>query len=304
MPTMQALKNFSELTEHLKNNGVRKRVSVVCADDPETEYAVCRALREGFADFIMVGDRTRLEAYPDLAEFTGRIEIIDIKDPDEAARHAVALAREGKADVIMKGIINTDNLLRAILNKETGILPKGSVLTHITAGEIPGYHKLLFFSDVAVIPYPTLEQRKSIIEYGISTLRRFGISQPKVALIHFTEKVNPKFPNSVDYQELVCLSKEGAFGEAILAGPMDVKTACDLHSAKVKHIESPVCGDADLLIFPNIESGNTFYKTVTLFAKAEVAGMLQGPKVPVVLPSRSDSGMSKYNSLAMAILTA
>lgn len=301
---MQALKNFSGLTGHLKDAGVHKRVAVVCADDPETEYAVSRALREGFADFVMVGDRSRLEAYPELAKYSDRLEIVDIKDSDEAARHAVALAREGKVDVIMKGIINTDNLLRAILNKETGILPKGAVLTHITAAEIPGYHKLLFFSDVAVIPYPTLEQRESMISYGIATLHRFGITNPKVALIHFTEKVNPKFPNSVDYQTLVAKNREGAFSDAILGGPMDVKTACDLHSAKVKHIDSPVCGEADLLIFPNIESGNTFYKAVTLFAKAEVAGMLEGTEVPVVLPSRSDSGMSKYNSLAMAVLTA
>ena len=100
------------------------------------------------------------------------------------------------------------------------------------------------------------------------------------------------------------MNRDGAFDDAILGGPMDVKTACDIHSAKVKHVESPVCGDADLVIFPNIESGNTFYKTITLFAKAEVAGMLLGPTVPVVLPSRSDSGMSKYNSLAMAVLTA
>lgn len=301
---MQALKNFSGLTGHLKDAGVRKRVAVVCADDPETEYAVSRALREGFADFVMVGDRSRLDAYTELSKYADRLEIIDIKDSDEAARHAVALAREGKVDVIMKGIINTDNLLRAILNKETGILPKGSVLTHITAAEIPGYHKLLFFSDVAVIPYPTLAQRESMINYGISTLHRFGIMNPKIALIHFTEKVNPKFTNSVDYQTLVKMNLEGAFGDALLAGPMDVKTACDLHSAAVKHIESPVCGDADLLIFPNIESGNTFYKTITLFAKAEVAGILEGTDVPVVLPSRSDSGLSKYNSLAMAVLTA
>ncbi len=301
---MQPLRNFKELASHLKEAGLRKKIAVVCADDPETEYAVTRALKEGFADFVMVGDKDRLAQYPALSEFADRIEIVDIKDSDEAARHAVALAREGKVDVLMKGIINTDNLLRAILNKETGILPKGTLLTHLTAAEVPAYHKLIFFSDVAVIPYPTLEQRVQMIEYDLDTVRKFGIEQPKVALIHFTEKVNPKFPNSVDYKTIVEMASEGRFGNALIGGPMDVKTACDLHSAKVKHIESAVCGDADLLIFPNIESGNTFYKTLTLFGKAEVAGILRGPKVPVVLPSRSDSGLSKYNSLAMAVLSA
>lgn len=301
---MQPIKNFQELTSHLVNAGPRKKIAVVCADDPETEYAVCRALKEGFADFVMIGDKDRLEAYPALREFSDNIEILDVKDSDEAARLAVLMAREGKIDVIMKGIINTDNLLRAILNKETGILPKGKLLSHLTCAEIPKYGKLLFFSDVAVIPYPTLEQRMQMIDYDIDVMQKFGISEPKIALIHFTEKVNPKFPNSVDYRTIVELAGEGRFGKAIIGGPMDVKTACDIHSAKVKHIESPVAGDADLLIFPNIESGNTFYKTISLFADAEMAGMLLGPKVPVVLPSRSDSGISKYNSLAMAVLSA
>ena len=301
---MQPISNFSELVGHLLAENIRKKIAVVCADDPETEYAVTRALDEGFADFVMVGDADRLKAYPALQNYADRIEIIDIKDSDEAARFAVSMAREKRVDAIMKGIINTDNLLHAILNKETGILPKGALLTHLTAAQIPSYHKLLFFSDAAVIPYPTLEQRVATIHYDLSTLRRFGIAEPKVALIHFTEKVNPKFPNSVDYRTIVEMSDKGEFGKAIIAGPMDAKTACDRHSAQVKHIASPVCGDADLMIFPNIESGNTFYKTITLFAKAETAGILQGPEVPVILPSRSDSGPSKFYSLAMAVLNA
>lgn len=301
---MQPITNFDQLTSHLKDTGTRRRVAVICANDPETVYAVTRALKEGFADFVMVGDKDMLSQYPELNEFPGRVEFIDIKDSDEAARHAVSLAREGKVDALMKGIINTDNLLRAILNKETGILPKGKVLTHLTVAQLPKYDKLLFFSDVAVIPYPTLEQRVEIIKYDLATARKFHIEEPKVALIHFTEKVNPKFPNSVDYQTLVEMAAKGEFGKAKIAGPMDAKTACDKHSAAVKGIKSDVCGEADIMIFPNIESGNTFYKTISLFADADMAGILQGPLCPVVLPSRSDSGLSKYYSLALATISA
>ncbi len=301
---MEQIRNFQELTAHLSARADRKKIAVVCADDPETQYAIERALRERIADFILVGDSRKLRDAAFVNEFADRIEIVDEPDSDTAARRAVELAREGRAGALMKGIINTDNFLRAILNKETGILPQGSLLTHMTAAQVPGMNRLLFFSDVAVIPYPTLEQKEKIINLDLPMLRHFGIERPKVALIHFTEKVNPKFPNSVDAKTLVEMAADGAFGDAALAGPMDVKTACDHHSAQVKHLESEVAGEADLLVFPNIESANTFYKTLTYFGHAEVAGMLLGPKCPVVLTSRADTGLSKFYSLAMAVLGA
>ncbi len=301
---MEQIKNFQELIERLSARTDRKKIAVVRAYDPETQYAVERALREQIADFILVGDSAKLRDAEFVREFADRIEFVDTTDPDDAARLAVELVREGRAGALMKGIINTDNFLRAILNKETGILPQGSLLTHMTAAMVPGMNRLLFFSDVAVIPYPTLEQKEKIIRLDLAMLRHFGIERPKVALIHFTEKVNPKFPNSVDAKTLVGMAADGAFGNAALAGPMDVKTACDHHSAQVKGLESEVAGEADLMIFPNIESANTFYKTITYFGHADVAGMLLGPKCPVVLTSRADSGLSKFYSLAMAVLGA
>lgn len=299
---MEPIKNFSQLTDHLKSLNSKKRVAVICPDDDATQYAVERALNEGFASFVMIGSAERNREFAAKFAAEGLLEVVDIDSPVEAAKKAVELAREGKVDVIMKGIVNTDDLLRAILNKETGILPQGQLLTHLTAAQIPDYHKLLFFSDVAVIPYPTLEQRVDILKLDLDVIRRFGIEQPKVALIHFTEKVNPKFPNSVDYQTIVAMAAKGEFGNAVVDGPMDAKTACDRHSAEVKHIASAVSGDADLVHFPNIESGNTFYKTLSLFGHADMAGTLLGPKVPVMLPSRSDSGASKYYSLCLAVL--
>jgi phosphotransacetylase len=301
---MTSIKSFQELISVLKSTRKQPKVAVVCPYDEGTYGAVALALEAGFIRAVLIGEKSKIaptglaDKYPEL------IEVVDVASTSEAAHVGVSLAREGKVDVLMKGLIGTDELLHAILNKETGILPKGQLLTHITVSEIPGMNRLLFYSDVAVIPYPTLEQREKIIRLDLDVVRKFGIERPKVALIHFTEKVNPKFPNSVDYQTIVKQAEDGEFGNMVAGGPMDVKTAVDLHSAQVKGIKSEVCGQADLLIFPNIESGNTFYKTISYFANAEMAGMLLGPTVPVVLPSRSDSAQSKFNSLALSAITS
>ncbi len=206
---MEPIQSFAQLTAHLKKLNHRKRIAVVCANDPNTEYAITRALEEGIAEFLMIGDSAILEKYPTLKQYPEYIKIIHIEDSDEAAREAVRIVREGGADILMKGIINTDNLLHAILDKEKGLLPKGKILTHLAVMEIPTYHKLLFFSDAAVIPRPTLQQRIEMIWYAICTCRHFGIEQPRIALIHCTEKVSAKFPHSLDYVNIVELAEAG-----------------------------------------------------------------------------------------------
>ena len=288
---MEPIQDFSSLVSRLRGLKERKRVVVVCPNDPHTEYVIIRSLREGFADFLLVADTPHLlnaeyirHQYPD------HVRVFEASSPDKAAQEGVLLVKEGHADVLMKGIINTDNLLRAVLNKEHGLLPKGNVLSHITAAQIPTYNKLLFFSDAAVIPRPTLEQFDAMIRYNVAVCRQ----------IHCTEKVNEKFPHTLDYVTLKERAEAGEYGEMFLDGPMDAKTACDAHSGEVKGISSPVVGHADMLIFPNIESGNTFYKTLSLFGDANMAGMLQGTTAPVVGPSRADSGNSKFYSLALA----
>lgn len=301
---MKPIRSFNELTAHLQTIKKRKRIAVVCANDPNTEYAIARALSEGIAEFLMIGDSAILQKYPTLQQYPDLVSAIHIENPDEAAREAVRIVREGGADILMKGIINTDNLLHAILDKEKGLLPKGKILTHLAVMQIPAYDKLLFFSDAAVIPRPTLQQRIEMIWYAIHTCHHFGIEQPRISLIHCTEKVSAKFPHSLDYVNIVELAEAGEFGNVIIDGPLDVRTSCERASGDIKGIVSPVDGQADVLIFPNIESGNAFYKSVSLFAHAEMAGLLQGPICPVVLPSRSDSGLSKYYSIAMACLTS
>ena len=301
---MEPIKSFDQLTAHLMTLKKRKRIAVVCANDPNTEYAITRALEEGIAELLMIGDSSFLDKYQALKKYPEFVKIIHIEDSDEAAREAVQIVREGGADILMKGIINTDNLLRAILDKEKGLLPQGKVLTHLSLMQIPTYNKLLFFSDAAVIPRPTLQQRIEMIWYAIHTCHSFGIEQPRISLIHCTEKVSAKFPHSLDYVNIVELADAGEFGDVIIDGPLDVRTSCEKASGDIKGIASHIDGEADVLIFPNIESGNAFYKGVSLFANATMAGLLQGPSCPVVLPSRSDCGLSKYYSIAMACLTS
>ena len=275
---MKAIQCFDELVNHLKSTGVCRRVAVVCPDEG-TRAAVERAVQAGFAEPIWVEDA----------------------DVDAAAARAVALVRQGEADVIMKGLINTDNLLKAILNKETGILPRGQVLTHLTCAKVPQYDKLLFLTDVAVIPYPTSEQREQQLLYILALCRKMGVSEPRVALISCSEKVNPKhFPCTVEYRELVEKSLTGAFGPCIVDGPLDLKTALSAAALHKKGLHSPLEGRSDAIIFPDIQAGNVFYKTITLFCEAQTAAILQGPQVPVVLTSRADSPDNKYYSLALA----
>lgn len=249
---MEPIRNFDQLTSHLKTLNKRKRIVVVCANDPNTEYAIARALDEGIAEFLMIGDSAILEKYPTLKKYPEYVQTLHIEDKDEAAREAVRIVREGGADILMKGIINTDNLLHAILDKEKGLLPKGKILTHLAVMQIPTYDKLLFFSDAAVIPRPTLQQRIEMIWYAIHTCRHFGIEQPRIALIHCTEKVSAKFPHSLDYVNIVELAEAGEFGNVIIDGPLDVKTSCEKTSGDIKGIVSPINGEADVLIFPNI----------------------------------------------------
>ena len=238
-----------------------------------------------------------------LVEDTRLAEVIRINDTllEMAAEKAVALIRRGDADVLMKGLIGTDILLRAILNKVSGLLPEGQVLTHLSVAEIPNYHKLLFFTDVAVIPYPTQKQRTEQVRSATDICHKLGIKEPRVALIHCAEHGGRQFPFVEGYQDIKQMAAEGQFGKCIVDGPLDVKSACSAEALKAKGISSPLNGEADILVMPDIEAGNAFYKSMTLFAGASTAGILCGTVCPVVVPSRGDSTEAKYNSILFAL---
>ena len=275
---MNTIHDFDGLVSLLSRKSVRTRVALACPADSHTRYVVERGLEEGIVDFTLVFAGECGTDFKNLAgQHPSHVEVIVEPDTDTAARKAVALAREGAVDVLMKGTLNTDNLLHAVLDKEHGLLRPGTVLSHVTATHIPAYGKLVVFADAAVIPRPTLEQFDAILGYAAGISRKTGVQCPRVGR-----------------------AAEGHYGDVLVDGPMDIKTALDRESGQIKGISSPVVGNADVLVFPNIESGNVFYKTITLFAGAETAGMLCGTTVPVVVASRADSCESKFYSLAMA----
>ena len=293
----RSITDFSQLIESLNESGIKNNVAVVWAEDNHTLDAVEMACKAGVITPIWVCSQQTAD------KLKGKYETLSANDPQDASEKAVELVRQGKADALMKGFVNTDVLLRAILNKEKGILPKGSVLTHITAAKIPSYPKLLFFTDPAVLPFPTHEQRMEQIKYVSNFCHAFNIEQPKISLIHCSEKPDGKhFPYTEGYLELKKMAAEGAFGNCIVDGPLDLKTSCSAEALADKKIDSPIGGEADAVIFPDIEAGNVFYKAITLFAGAETAAVLQGTQVPVVLASRGDTVESKFYSLALAAI--
>lgn len=303
---MEPVVNLKALPARLRSMRKRVTVAVACPADAHTEEVIERGVSEDFASFVLVAvDGKAQVASRLLRRHPDHIRVVEASDDDDAARKAVAEVRQGRAQVLMKGTINTDNLLRAVLNKEQGILLKGSVLTHIAVAEVPGLGRLLLFSDAAVIPYPTYEQFDAIVAYAADTCRRItGNERPRVALTHCTEKVSDKFPLTLSYMRIRQNAAEGRYGSIDIDGPMDVKTACDSESGSIKGMASAVVGNADILVMPDIEAGNTFYKTLTLFGGATVAGMLAGTTAPVVVTSRADSADSKFYSLATACLKA
>ena len=299
---MDNIRTFAQLTTHLGQRTGRRRIAVVCGSDASTCEAVGRALEGGFAEAVFVGHTAEARRLLSGRAEDRHVDYVDATDDAEAARRAVAMVRRGEADVLMKGLVATDTLLHAVLDKQEGLLPTGGILTHLAAAELPAYGKLLLFTDAAVIPYPTAPQREAQVACAVRMCHALGIGEPRIALIHCSEHVSEKFPHTLEYARLAEAARTGRWGRAIVDGPLDVRTSCDAAAMAVKGICSPIAGQADALVFPDIEAGNAFYKTITLFAGATTAGVLQGTVRPVVLPSRGDNADSKFYSLALAAL--
>ena len=276
---MKTISNFDDMYRRIEQSGKILTIAAVNPTDPATHEALQMVEERQLANIIRIED--------ELAE--------------RAAEKAVALIRRRDANVLMKGLISTDILLKAILNKVSGIMTEGKVLSHLSVAEIPAYHKLLFFTDVAVIPYPTQKQRIEQIHYATTVCHQLGILEPRIALIHCAEHGGRQFPFVDGYEEIKQMAKEGCFGRCIIDGPLDVKSACSQEALDAKGIKSPLQGDSDVLVMPDIEAGNAFYKAMTLFAGAHTAGMLYGAQCPVVVPSRGDNAEAKFNSILFAL---
>jgi phosphate butyryltransferase len=283
----------------------RKRLVVAWANDAHTLEAVNAAVEVGLVEAILVGDEALMEKVCQDHGFPkNRFRMVPAETDTEAAVRAVAMVRSGEADLLMKGLLSTDKYMRAILNKEQGLLDPGAILSHVTVMEHPGYAKLLIAGDVAVIPEPDFREKLAILGYLVETAQALGIERPKVAVLAASEQVQPKMRASAEAALLSKMAERGQILGALVDGPMALDGAIDPESAQIKGLTSPVAGDADCLLFPFLEAGNVFYKMGTKLGGAEVAAIVAGARVPCVLSSRGDSAKTKLSSIALAALLA
>lgn len=285
----------------------KKRLVAAYANDSHTIGAVSAAIDKGIVDATLVGDiDTIKKVCAEEGIDPNKFELVQEADETKAGVKAVALIREGKGSILMKGLLSTDKYMRAILNKEAGLMPgkKNDMLTHMAVFQVPAYHKLLVCSDVAVMPAPDLKQKQTILTYLVNTAKSLEIAKPKVAVLAATEQVSTGMQACVDAAIISKMGDRGQIKGAIVDGPLALDVAIDAESAKTKKVGGEVAGDADCLLFPNIESGNVFYKACTKFAGAELACMVVGAKVPCILTSRGDSAKTKLYSIALAALSA
>lgn len=302
---MQPIRRLDDLVTHVQALGRRFRLAVACGEDPNTVGAVGRAVELGFVEAVLLGAERRVAvacaaAGVDPARFT----VVDEADEKAATRGAVRRVRDGEADVLMKGLVGTDTFLRAVMDRERGLLPPGAVMSYVCAIEVPRYPRLLFVTDPAVLPFPDATEKLAMARYAVAMARRFGVERPRVALVSAVEKPSERFPSHADYAAICKAADRGQLGACVVDGPLDVFLACDPGAAEIKGVPTPVEGAADVLVFPTIEACNAFYKGLMLFAGGELGGVIQGTTRPVVVMSRSESARSKLYCIALACLMA
>lgn len=297
-------KKFDDLLKKVSTCS-KKTVSVAVAQDDAVLEAVKAAKERGIADAILVGDEKKIrEIAATLDMDLSGYEIINVEDMQEAALKAVSLVHDGKADMYMKGLIDTKGFLRSVLDKEVG-LRTGKPLSHVCVFEVKGYDRLLFLSDVAFMPYPTLEDKVNIIANTVEIVHACGIPNPKVAPLAAVEVVNPKMPVTVEAAELTKMCEEGKITGCIVDGPLSLDLAIDPEAARHKGAtDRKIQGDADVLLFPDIHAGNLVYKCLVHTAEVKNGNILTGTKAPVILTSRSDDFETKVNSIALAAVVA
>jgi phosphate butyryltransferase len=300
-----SITKLDQLLEVVKAKS-KKRLVAAYANDEHTIEAVYRAVEAGIVDATLVGEEAIITNICNQHHFdVTKFRIVEEADEQKAGFRAVALINEGQGSILMKGLLSTDKYMRAILNKENGLMPASkAVLSHVTVIETPQYPKLILCGDVAIIPAPDLAQKIAIANYLIQTAKLLQIDHPKVAVIAATEQMLAAMPACVDAAILSKMADRGQIKGACIEGPLSLDTALDKESASIKKLTSPVAGDADCLLFPNIETGNIFYKTNTKLAGGELGAMVMGAKAPCVLTSRGDSAQSKMYSIALAALAA
>lgn len=298
------IKSFNDLVVNVRKMKNKTAIAVVEAHDEHTLESVVQAKNDGLMIPVLIGNKSRMmEMLAKLGQCAANFTIVGTDGVEDSLKKAVSIINEGKATVIMKGKLESGQFMKAIVSKENG-LRMGGLLSLVGFYETPKYHKLFAVSDMGLNTYPDLAGKKDILLNAVRLLHRLGIDEPKVAVMAAVEKLNPKMPETVDGDALKKMNATGDISGCIVEGPISFDLATSKEAANIKGYNSPVAGDADLLLVPDITSGNMLVKCLTGFADAKTAGIVVGAKVPVILTSRSAEASDKYCSIALAAYTA
>lgn len=298
------LNSYDALVSEVKEKGEKKRIAVAAAHDAHTLEGVAEACGQGLVQPMLVGDEKKIK---EIIQREGlpleTAEIIHQPDELKAAKNAVSLVREGKADILMKGLLQTSDLMKEVVNRETGI-KKDGVLSHVGLFQIPAYHKLIALTDGGMMIAPDAQQKRRLVENAVEVMKALGCGCPKVAALCATETVNPKMPASIDAALLKNWNEEGFLKDCVVEGPISFDLMFDREAAAIKKYESPVAGDADIWLMPDMTAGNLVAKSLMCAAGAKMAGLIVGARVPIVLVSRGATAEEKYYSLIFAAAIA
>lgn len=303
-------KTFREIVEASGSLGCRPAagragaplMSVAAANDEHVLETVKMGMEAGLIIPVLAGDEKKIrEIAAGISLVLDGVVIIDAPDPGEAALEAVRAVSDGRADILMKGMVNTSDFMQAVLNRDCG-LRSSKTLSHMAAFQVPGFDRLLFMTDGGINIKPDLEQKRAILENGIDFLLALGWREPRVAIVTANEVVNPEMPATLDAAELTRMAANGQIRGALVDGPLSLDLAISKEAVRRKGSASPVAGRADLFLMPDIEAGNIFGKSLIYFAGALMAGVVLGTQAPVILTSRASSPEEKLNSIAMANL--
>lgn len=302
----EAIHSLDGIVEMLLHQGFCPRVAVAPCADAFVLQGALHAWEKGLAEPVLIGDMHRAARVAQSLEVNiGGVDCLHEPDPSAAVARAVALYREGRVSMLMKGLVSTAVVLRAVLNKETGVPPCQGILSHVTVFAAPNESRLMLLTDAGVNIRPNLQRKADILRNALQVARVLGLDSPRVAMLAATEKVNyPAMPATLDADVISKMAEQGQFGDCRVLGPLALDLALSREAAATKGVEHPVAGRADILCAPDIESGNILYKALGTLLQTPLASVVVGSRVPVVVPSRSDSGLSKFYSIALASLLA
>ncbi|MGI9952761.1 bifunctional enoyl-CoA hydratase/phosphate acetyltransferase [Moorellaceae bacterium AZ2] len=297
-----SINSFQEILEGVRRKREKRAVALVGAEDTEALRALLEAWEDGLVLPILLGDGQEVrKALASLGRANADLEIVDVTDAEEGAREAARLVKSGRADCIMKGRIHTGTLMRVLLDKESD-LRTGRLISLVALMEVPSYPKLLGITDVGIVTYPTLEQKKALIENAVEVFHALGVAHPKVGVMAAVEEVNPKMKETVEAATLKEWNRQGLIEGCVVEGPISYDLAVSAEAAQRKGYSSPVAGDVDIMVVPDIVSGNLLAKALVHSAGARTAGVVVGAKVPLIIQSRSATHEEKYLALAVAAL--